>query len=80
VGHPFVNALDAFYLTVIKTGEVSLVGLLGLVIRSLQNDVMEAELNWVPNYAYYDDGNGNFQQKTELDKDNMKYLIRLKRY
>lgn len=26
------------------------------------------------------DGNGNFIGKTELDKDNMNYLIRLKRF
>ena len=26
------------------------------------------------------DGNGNFIEKTELDKDNMNYLIRLKRF
>ncbi len=68
------------YMSVKKT-TLDAYGNYGLEIRGIQNDVMEAELNWVPNYTYYDDGNGNFQQqKTELDKDNMKYLIRLKRF
>ena len=52
----------------------------GLTIRSLQDDVMEADLNWVPNLKYYDDGTGSFIQMTELDKNNMNYLIRLKRF
>ena len=67
------------YMTV-KKSTVEAYGNYGLEIRSIQNDVMEADLNWVINLAYYDDGNGNYQQKTELDKDNMKYLIRLKRF
>ncbi len=41
---------------------------------------MEADLSWVPNLKYYDDGTGSFVEKTELDKDNMNYLIRLKRF
>ena len=41
---------------------------------------MEADLSWVPNLKYYDDGTGRFVEKTELDKDNMNYLIRLKRF
>lgn len=52
----------------------------GLTIHSLQDDVMEADLNWVPNLKYYDDGTGSFIQMTELDKNNMNYLIRLKRF
>ena len=51
-----------------------------LDIRYIEGDIMEAELGWIPNLTYYDDGNGNFQQKSELDKDNMQYLIRLKRF
>jgi hypothetical protein len=46
----------------------------------LTTSVSEAELNWIPNYAYYDDGNGSYVEKAELDKDNMNYLIRLKRF
>jgi hypothetical protein len=67
------------YMSVRKTS-VDAYGNYGLEIRSLQNDVMEAELNWIPNYAYYDDGNGSYVEKAELDKDNMNYLIRLKRF
>lgn len=52
----------------------------GLEIRSIQNDVMETDLNWVVNLPSYDDGNGNYQRKSELDKDNMSYRIRLKRF
>ncbi|MBO7046355.1 MAG: hypothetical protein J6W38_08415 [Prevotella sp.] len=51
-----------------------------LEIRSIEGDIMEAVLGWIPNLSYYDDGNGNYQQKSELDKDNMQYLIRLKRF
>ena len=51
-----------------------------LEIRYIEGDIMEAVLGWIPNLSYYDDGNGNFQQKSELDKDNMQYLIHLKRF
>ena len=64
----------------VRKTSVDAYGNYGLEIRSLQNDVMEAELNWIPNYAYYDDGNGSYVEKSELDKDNMNYLIRLKRF
>ena len=67
------------YMTVKKTS-VDAYGNYGLDIRNLQNDVMEAELTWIPNYAYYDDGHGSYVEKAELDKDNMNYLIRLKRF
>lgn len=70
---------NQIYMTVHKTN-VEAHGNYGLIIHSLQNGVMEAELNWVPNLAYYDDGYGSFVEKTELDKDHMKYQIRLKRF
>jgi hypothetical protein len=66
------------YMGVRKTS-IDAYGNYGLDIRSIQNDVMEAELKWIPNLAYYDDGNGNYVKKTELDKDNMNYRIRLTR-
>jgi hypothetical protein len=40
---------------------------------------MEAVVGWIPNYDYYDDGYGDYQMNMELDRDNMEYLIRLKR-
>jgi hypothetical protein len=67
------------YMVVRKT-TLDAYGNYGLDIRSIQNDVMEADLNWVVNLAYYDDGNGNYQRKSELDKDNKTYRIRLKRF
>ena len=66
------------YMRVLKSS-FDAYGNYNLNIRYINNDVMEAELNWLPNYTYYDDGNGNYQQETELDKDSMEYLIRLKR-
>lgn len=51
-----------------------------LIIRNLQNDVMEAEVGWIPNLTYYNDGTGNYSEKSELDKENMSYLVRLKRF
>ena len=51
-----------------------------LIIRNLQNDVMEAEVGWIPNLTYYNDGTGNYSEKSEIDKENMSYLVRLKRF
>ena len=55
-------------------------GIYNLIINSLQNDVMEAEVGWIPNLEYYDDGTGNYSERCEFDKDNMNYLVRLKRF
>lgn len=70
---------NQIYMTLRQT-TVEAYGNYCLTVRSLQDDVMEADLNWVPNLKYYDDGTGSFVEKSELDKDNMNYLIRLKRF
>ena len=49
-----------------------------LTIRYIKDDVMEAVVNWIPHYASYDNGYGDYQMNMELDKDNMEYLVHLK--
>lgn len=51
-----------------------------ITILQLQGDEMEAEVGWIPNLKYYDDGSGDCVWKSELDKVNMQYLVRMKRF
>ena len=66
------------YMHLLKT-EYAAHGNYNLTIRDIKDNIMEAVVGWIPNYDYYDDGYGDYQMNMELDRDNMEYLIRLKR-